>query len=88
MDDQAKKYQFPAAIFIVVLCLAYLFICAWHKPEIDLTAPVLGVVMLLLGYYWGSSKSSQDKGMTIDKQIQNAADVAANGKAPTKTSAP
>ena len=61
MGDDAKKYQFPAALLIVLICLAYLFICAWHKPVVDLTAPVLSTITLLIGYYWGSSKTSQER---------------------------
>ena len=65
-EDGTKKYQFYAALSIVLICIAYLFICAWHKPVIDLTAPVLSLITLLVGYYWGSSKGSVDKSDTIN----------------------
>jgi hypothetical protein len=61
MNDTAKRYQFAAALAIILICISYLFVCAWHKPVIDLTAPVLSIITLLIGYYWGSSKSSQER---------------------------
>ena len=60
-EDTVKKYQFVAAVMIICICLAYIFIAAWHAPKVDLTAPVLSIITLLLGYYWGSSKSSQER---------------------------
>jgi hypothetical protein len=46
--------------------IGYFFLCAFIKPVVDLTTPLLGLAMLLVGYYWGTSKSSADK----DKVIQ------------------
>lgn len=65
MEDKTKKYQFSAAMLVILFCIAYLFVCAWHKPVVDLTAPVLSIITLLLGYYWGSSKGSADKSETL-----------------------
>jgi hypothetical protein len=61
MGNDAKKYQFPAAIGLIVVCLAYIFLTIWHKPISDQSAAVLGIIMLLIGYYWGSSKTSQER---------------------------
>ena len=65
MNDMTKKYQFFAAVFIILVGLGYIFLCAFWKPVVDLTAPILGLIMLLTGYYWGSSKGSQDKADTM-----------------------
>ena len=68
MGEDAKKYQFPAAIAIVGVCLAYLFMTAWLKPTIDHSSTVTGIVMLLIGYYWGSSKTSQERSEMLTKK--------------------
>jgi hypothetical protein len=76
MDDKIKLYSFYAAVMFVLIGLVYCFILIWLKPTVDLATPILGLVMLLIGYYWGTSKSSADKDKTIEKTIQNAADIA------------
>ena len=65
MEDKVRLYSFFAATAFITACLAYVFICIWIKPEIDLTVPVMGIITFLLGFYYGSSKSSQEKGDKI-----------------------
>ncbi len=67
MEERIRLLSFTSAVFIVIVCLGYVVMCAWHKPAIDLSAPVLSIITLLLGYYYGSSKSSQDKSERIEK---------------------
>lgn len=75
MDNKLKTRMFYAACVFVGVVLVYCFLCFFQKPQLDMTTPLLGLAMLLVGYYWGTSKGSSDKSETIDKQIQNAADV-------------
>ena len=64
--DISRSNQFWAAVFLILLGVAYVFVCAWHKPVIDLSAPILSIITLLLGYYWGSSKGSADKSAAMN----------------------
>ena len=68
MDEKFKLYQFYAAMMFILIGLGYCFTCVWVKPVIDLSTPIVGISMLLLGYYWGTSSSSKDKDNTIAKQ--------------------
>jgi len=61
MDDKLKQWMFIAAFLLLLITLAYCFVCIWVKPVVDLSTPILGITMLLIGYYWGTSKSSADK---------------------------
>ncbi len=67
MEDKVRLYSFFAAALFILACLTYVFICIWIKPAIDLTVPVMGIITFLLGFYYGSSKSSQDKSDRIEK---------------------
>jgi hypothetical protein len=71
MDDKLKQKMFYAACVFVLIVLVYCFLCFFQKPQLDMTTPLLGMAMLLVGYYWGTSKGSADKTETIDKQIRN-----------------
>lgn len=61
MNDKLTLYMFLAATVYIAVVMAYCFILIWTKPVVDLTAPLLSIGTLLLGYYWGTSKSSSDK---------------------------
>lgn len=61
MDDKIKLYMFLAATIYIGIVLGYCFVLVWIKPLMDLSAPLLSIGTLLLGYYWGTSKSSSDK---------------------------
>jgi len=60
-NELVRKYQFIAAMSIILVLIGYIFLCAFIKPIIDLTTPILSLITLLVGYYWGSSKSSQER---------------------------
>jgi hypothetical protein len=75
MGDKLNTRMFYAACCFVSVVLIYCFFCFFQKPQLDMTTPLLGLAMLLVGYYWGTSKGSADKSETIDKQIQNAVDA-------------
>jgi hypothetical protein len=75
MDDKLKMRMFYAACGFVLIVLLYCFFCFFQKPQLDMTTPLLGLAMLLVGYYWGTSKGSSDKSEIIDKQLQDAAGV-------------
>jgi hypothetical protein len=62
MEEKIRLYQFWAAMFFIAAALGYYFACIFVKPVVDLTSSISNVAMLLIGYYFGSSKSSQDKG--------------------------
>ena len=71
MDEKFKLYQFYAAMVFILIGLGYCFTCVWVKPVIDLSTPIVGISMLLLGYYWGTSSSSKDKDKTIAQQNED-----------------
>lgn len=75
-EDRIKGRMFNAACFFVFLVFCYCFLGFFWKPAMDLSTALVGIATFLLGFYYGTSKSSEDKNKTIDKQIQNAADVA------------
>jgi len=60
MDDKEKKLMRFGAL-IVAAVVAYMFVTVWVKPVVDNTTFMVGMAMLIIGYYWGSSKGSQDK---------------------------
>ena len=64
MNDKLIFYQFLAAVAFIMIAVGYCFLCMFFKPVVDLTAPILSMATLLLGYYWGTSKSSADKDRT------------------------
>ncbi len=66
MDDFKAK-MFYAACGFVCIALIYSFICIWFKPVVDLTTPMQNMAYLLIGYYWGTSKSSADKDKANEK---------------------
>ena len=61
LNDKIQLQMFQAACVFIMITLIYAFICIFVKPVVDLTTPIFGMGMLLLGYYWGPSKSSKDK---------------------------
>ena len=71
-DDTIKTYQFMGAMAIIFICIAYLFICIWIKPMVDLSAPVLSIITFLLGFYYGSSKASQARAEMQNKRDSDA----------------
>ena len=82
MDEKTK--MLCAALGIVIVCFGYLFLVTFAavppsgvKYADMVTGAIISFLSGLIGFYWGSSKSSADKDTTINKQIQNAADVAA-----------
>jgi len=60
MDDKEKKLMRFGAL-IVAAVVAYMFVTIWVSPVVDNTTFMVGMAMLIIGYYWGSSKGSQDK---------------------------
>jgi hypothetical protein len=65
MEDRLKISMFWAACAFILICLAYCFVCIWNEPKIDLTTPIIALITGMVGYYWGSSKSSADKTKAI-----------------------
>jgi hypothetical protein len=66
MDDKTK--MFYAAVAIVGVCIGYLFLSHFYKPVgIDSSAFFISIASGLTGYYWGSSKGSQDKTNILNK---------------------
>jgi hypothetical protein len=68
ITDDLKMKMFYAACILLLFLLGYCFVCVWIKPIIDLTTPILNLIMLLLGYYWGTSKSSSDKSAALSSE--------------------
>ncbi len=66
MFDKEKKLMVFAA-GIVSSVILYMFITVFVKPLVDNTTFMVGMGMLILGYYWGSSKGSQDKNELIKR---------------------
>lgn len=66
MFDKEKTLMVFAA-GIVAAVILYMFITVWFKPVVDNTTFMVGMGMLILGYYWGSSKGSQDKNDLIKR---------------------
>lgn len=66
MDDKTK--MFYAACCIVGICIGYLFMSHFYKPiGIDSSAFFISIASGLTGFYWGSSKGSQDKDELLKK---------------------
>ena len=83
-----KTTMLYIATGIIAVCFAYFFAVTFAtisesgKRYVDI---ILGALIgsgftALVTFYWGSSKSSDDKTDTINKQIQNAVDVAEDKK--------
>lgn len=74
MTDQEKEKKSirQMALFIIVVCLAYMFMASFVTVPIqgkDYSTPIVAIIMLLIGYYWGSSSGSTSKSETIDKEL-------------------
>jgi hypothetical protein len=61
MDDKTK-------MFYAAVSIGYLFLSHFYKPVgIDSSAFFISIASGLTGYYWGSSKGSQDKTNILNK---------------------
>jgi hypothetical protein len=59
MDKEKRLMTFGACIVGAVVL--YMFVTVFVKPVIDNSAFMVSLATFILGYYWGSSKGSQDK---------------------------
>lgn len=67
MDD--KTNTFYAALSIILFCFLYLFVAHFWKPVgTDSSAFFIAIASGIVGYYWGSSKGSQDKTDLLKKE--------------------
>lgn len=83
-NDILKIRMFYAALGILLACIIYFFCITFgtvpesgkRYADIILGALIGSGFTGIISFYYGSSKSSDDKNKTIDTQIQNAVDVA------------
>jgi hypothetical protein len=64
-DKDKRLMQFGACIVGAVV--AYMFVTIWVKPVVDNSVFMVSLATFILGYYWGSSKGSQDKDNLMKK---------------------
>lgn len=82
MDEKANEREISlrhAALFIICVCFLYLFAVTFlpmfypgTKFESNYSNTVVGIILLLLGYYWGSSSGSAAKSQTIEKELPSS----------------
>jgi lipopolysaccharide export LptBFGC system permease protein LptF len=63
------------ALFILILCFGYLGVSSFvviPTQGKDYSNSIVGIILLLIGYYWGSSSGSTTKSETIDKELIGA----------------
>jgi hypothetical protein len=67
LDDKKFKDRFILffAAAIVAICMAYVFLTVWVKPTTDNSTVMIGIAITVIGVYYGTSKSSQDKSETM-----------------------
>jgi hypothetical protein len=79
MDEKEKlNYKREVAIrrmalFIIIICFAYLAVSSFvivPAEGKDYSNSIVGIILLLIGFYWGSSSGSTARGETIDKQLE------------------
>jgi hypothetical protein len=82
--DLDTRFYRRMFFFILASTIAYCFCLTFYnipKDNQPYAHTILGFLLgtgfaSLVGWRWGTAKSSEDKNKTIDQQIQNAADVA------------
>lgn len=66
MND--KTPIFYAAVSIILVSFGYLFLAHfWKAGGVDSSAFFISIASGIVGYYWGSSKGSQDKDEALRK---------------------
>ncbi len=67
MDERTR--MFLAAVSIILICFGYLFLAHFWKPTgADSSAFFISIASGIVGFYWGSSKGSQDKNDLMKKE--------------------
>lgn len=67
MDDKLR--MFYAALCVIGVCFGYLFVAHFYKPiGLDSSTFFIAIASGIVGYYWGSSKGSQDKTDILNKK--------------------
>lgn len=80
MDEKANEKREISlrriALYIITVCFLYLFMVTFlpllsseTKLENNYSNTVVGIVLLLIGYYWGSSSGSTAKSEAIDAKL-------------------
>ncbi len=80
MDEKEKNLKKEVAIrrmalFIIIVCFGYLFISSFvivPAEGKDYSNSVVGIILLLIGFYWGSSSGSTSKSETIDRELSGS----------------
>jgi hypothetical protein len=77
-NDKRETFLRWAALSIIGICFLYLFMVTFlpmfypTKFENNYSNTAAGIILLLLGYYWGSSSGSAAKSQTLEKELVGA----------------
>lgn len=84
MKQFSENIKSILAIIIVLFCFGYFYLVAFFGVQNDqITIAIVGVLGVVIGYYFGSSQGSAKKQETIDAMNKNTiiedADIAGGG---------